>query len=32
MKEWVISNPKYESDKINDSLRVSPWCGHRNFI
>lgn len=32
MQKWTISNPKYESDLLNDALRVSPWCGHRDFI
>lgn len=32
MKDWEISNPKYESDDLNSFLEVSPWCGHRNFV
>lgn len=30
--KWTISNPNFESDIINDKLKVSPWCGHRDFI
>lgn len=30
--KWKISNPIYESDELNDNLKVSPWNGHRNFI
>lgn len=32
MEKWNISSPRYESDIVNKSLRVSPWQGHRNFI
>ena len=32
MTEWEISTPRFESDTINPSLEVSPWCGHRNFV
>lgn len=32
MQRWNISAPIYESDLLNDALRVSPWCGHRDFI
>ncbi len=32
MQRWNISTPIYESDLLNDALRVSPWCGHRDFI
>ena len=31
-QHWNISTPSYESDLLNDSLKVSPWCGHRNFV
>ncbi|AHV99275.1 hypothetical protein PSAB_21930 [Paenibacillus sabinae T27] len=30
MQEWIISEPVFESDSINDML-LSPWGGHRNF-
>ncbi|SFB47447.1 Methyltransferase domain-containing protein [Cohnella sp. OV330] len=29
--DWEISSPKFESDELNDKLRVAPWEGHRNF-
>lgn len=29
--EWKISDVIYESDMINDELKVSPWQGHRDF-
>lgn len=32
MTNWIVSSPKYESDKLNDKLAVSPWNGHRNFV
>ena len=32
MEKWNISSPRYESDILNESLRVSPWQGHRNFV
>ena len=32
MEKWNISSPSYDSDIVNESLRVSPWQGHRNFI
>ena len=32
MEEWKISNPKFQSDELNDKLVVSPWSGHRYFI
>ncbi|SYX86459.1 conserved protein of unknown function [Paenibacillus alvei] len=31
MNQWKISEPKFESDGINDKLRVAPWEGHRRF-
>ncbi|BFH11307.1 class I SAM-dependent methyltransferase [Paenibacillus melissococcoides] len=31
MNQWVISEPKFESDVINAKLRVAPWEGHRRF-
>jgi hypothetical protein len=31
MTKWIISNPEFESDLINPTLRTSPWVGHRQF-
>lgn len=31
MKEWIVSNPVFDSDELNKELAVSPWNGHRNF-
>ncbi|MFD1139448.1 class I SAM-dependent methyltransferase [Paenibacillus urinalis] len=32
MDAWKITNPVFESDQINQELKVSPWSGHRRFI
>ena len=32
MRQWKISQAKFESDLINPALAVSPWNGHRNFV
>lgn len=28
---WVVSEPVYEADTLNQELAVSPWQGHRDF-
>ena len=29
---WTISNPTFESDRLNPQLKFAYWEGHRNFI
>ena len=31
-QHWEVTDPKFESDRLNPALSVSPWCGHRNFV
>jgi len=29
---WNVSEPKYDSDKLNPKLRFAYWVGHREFV
>lgn len=31
MREWMITEPVFESDQINPALRTAYWEGHRDF-
>lgn len=31
MKKWIIGEPVFEADFINEKLAVAPWEGHRRF-